>query len=68
MGHTFEGRPVYRDGGVPIKYSAYVVSAVGEYIPSTDGLHITMGYEVETVDNPYPSFGMMITTVMGSGP
>lgn len=50
--HTFEGRPVYRDGGVPIKYSAYVVSAVGEYIPSTDGLHITMGYEVETVDIP----------------
>lgn len=50
--HTFEGRPVYRDGGVPIKYSTYVVSAVGEYIPSTDGLHITMGYEVETVDIP----------------
>ena len=43
---------MYRDGGVPIKYSAYVVSAVGEYIPSTDGLHITMGYEVETVDIP----------------
>lgn len=50
--YTFQAMPAYRDSGTAIRYSAYVTSDVGSYIPSTDGLHITMGYKIETVDVP----------------
>lgn len=50
--HIFDELPVYRDSGTAIRYTAYVASEVGRYVPSTNGTTITMGYKVETVDVP----------------